>query len=264
MNVPEITREKLRHKPSAVLLDADNTLFAYEFPHAQASAAVEKCVLADFGIPPAEFRSALKKGRAAIKERLGPVASSHSRLLYFQNTLEFLGYKSQIATCVALEQTYWRTFLLNAQLFPGARDFLDSLRSAEITTCLVTDLTAQIQFRKLIYFNLEHSFDYVVTSEEAGRDKPNPEPFKCACEKLQIGDRETVWMIGDNPNTDIAGARQHMNALTFQKIHPGVSPGKGLTAADITFKEFTELLPLLSQWQHKTFNESEHSAFSLS
>ena len=86
MNVPEITREKLRHKPSAVLLDADNTLFAYEFPHAQASAAVEKCVLADFGIPPAEFRSALKKGRAAIKERLGPVASSHSRLLYFQNT----------------------------------------------------------------------------------------------------------------------------------------------------------------------------------
>ncbi|HIC71704.1 MAG TPA: HAD family hydrolase, partial [Alphaproteobacteria bacterium] len=118
MNASETTREKLSQKPSAVLLDADNTLFAYEFPHAQASAAVEKRVLADFGIPPPEFRNALKKGRAAIKERLGPVASSHNRLLYFQNTLELLGYKSQIATCVTLEQIYWRTFLLNAQLFP--------------------------------------------------------------------------------------------------------------------------------------------------
>ena len=259
MNVTDSIHEKLQTKPSAVLLDADNTLFAYDLPHAAASAAVEERVLGEFGIPQAEFRKALKLARATIKNRLGPVASSHNRLLYFQNTLELLGYKSQIAVCVILEQTYWRTFLLNARLFPGARDFLDSLRSAKITTCLITDLTAQIQFRKLIYFNLDGSFDYVITSEEAGGDKPNAEPFRCACEKLQISDKETMWMIGDNPDTDIAGARQHTNALTFQKMHLGVPVGDGVGAADITFRDYSELLPLLREWQHTTPNVSERS-----
>ena len=163
MNVTDSIRAKLQTKPSAVLLDADNTLFAYDLPHAAASGAVEKRVLGDFGIPPVDFRKALKLARKIIKNRLGPVASSHNRLLYFQNTLELLGFKSQIQASVTLEQTYWRTFLLNAQLFPGARDFLDTVRSAKIATCLITDLTAQIQFRKLIYFDLDRSFDYVGT-----------------------------------------------------------------------------------------------------
>ena len=70
MNVTDSIREKLQTKPSAVLLDADNTLFAYDLPHATASAAVEDCVLEDFGIPPAEFRKALKLARTKIKNNL--------------------------------------------------------------------------------------------------------------------------------------------------------------------------------------------------
>ena len=262
MNVTDSIRAKLQTKPSAVLLDADNTLFAYDLPHAAASGAVEKRVLGDFGIPPVDFRKALKLARKIIKNRLGPVASSHNRLLYFQNTLELLGFKSQIQASVTLEQTYWRTFLLNAQLFPGARDFLDTVRSAKIATCLITDLTAQIQFRKLIYFDLDRSFDYVITSEEAGRDKPSPEPFRCACEKLEISDKEMIWMIGDNLDADVEGARRHMNALTFQKIHIGAKAGDGVEAADITFREYSELLPLLGQNQHTVSNVSEGAAFN--
>ena len=241
MNVTDSIHEKLQTKPSAVLLDADNTLFAYDLPHAAASAAVEDRVLGDFGIPPAEFRKALKLARATLKNRLGPVASSHNRLLYFQNTLELLGYKSQIAVCVILEQTYWRTFLLNAQLFPGARDFLDSLRSAKITTCLITDLTAQIQFRKLIYFNLDGSFDYVITSEEAGRDKPGAEPFRCACEKLQISDKETIWMIGDNPNSDILGAQNVIEACMNNNVKKVIALSTDKAASPVNLYGATKL-----------------------
>jgi histidinol phosphatase-like enzyme len=37
-------------------------------------------------------------------------------------------------------------------------------------------------------------FDYVVTSEEAGCDKPNARPFKIALEKLNIS-ADKIWMI---------------------------------------------------------------------
>ena len=57
-------------------------------------------------------------------------------------------------------------------------------------------MTAQIQFRKLVYFGLDEFFDYVVTSEEAGADKPDKMPFKVALEKLQL-EPENIWMIGD-------------------------------------------------------------------
>ena len=32
-----------------------------------------------------------------------------------------------------------------------------------IPMVIVTDLTAQVQFRKIVYFGLDHRFDFVVT-----------------------------------------------------------------------------------------------------
>ena len=42
---------------------------------------------------------------------------------------------------------------------------------------IVTDLTAQIQFRKIVYFGLDHYFDHMVTSERQ-YDKPREEPLR--------------------------------------------------------------------------------------
>ena len=61
----------------------------------------------------------------------------------------------------------------------------------------ITDLTAQIQFRKLIYFGLDELFDYVVTSEEAGMDKPHKSAFELAIKKLNCRP-EKIIMIGDD------------------------------------------------------------------
>ena len=107
-------------------------------------------------------------------------------------------------------------------------------------TGLVTDLTTQIQFRKLIYFGLDHSFDYVVTSEEAGTEKPSAAPYVLMRRKL--GETTgAIWMIGDNGETDIAGSREHLSAVTLQKRHAGVKIEGGERAADVVFDEFGEL-----------------------
>ena len=64
----------------------------------------------------------------------------------------------------------------------------------------MTDLGAQIQFRKLIYFGLNECFDFVVTSEEAGAEKPAAIPFELALGKLGVAPNE-AFMIGDEAAT---------------------------------------------------------------
>lgn len=238
--------DAFRNKPDAVLFDTDNTLYPYEPPHQAAMLAVRTKATRIFGIEPEKFDQSFNAARKAIKDRLGNTASSHSRLLYFQQMLEIIGLRSQVLLALDLEQTYWRTFLSNAQLFTGVKEFLDDLRIAGIPTAIVTDLTAQIQFRKIVYFGLDHYFDYIVTSEEAGFDKPHKAPFEIAAQKMQ-SKGGCIWMIGDNPVTDNGGARAAIGAVIIQKIHNGIVIGEEENKPDCVINNYDELRILFSK-----------------
>ena len=196
------------------------------------------------GIEKKIFREAFNEARKEIKNRLGNVASSHSRLLYMQKTIEKLELGTRILTTLDLEQTYWRTFLNGSNLFPGVIEFIHLLKSKGIATANITDLTAQIQFRKLVYFGIDELFDYVVTSEEAGKDKPDIRPFEVVIEKLGVKPKN-IWMIGDNPDTDMLGAGK-IGMIKIQKKHNGVKVvNNGLAKPDYIFREYNELHSLI-------------------
>ena len=226
--------------PDAFLFDTDNTLYPYDPAHLAAQKAVRDKVVTTFSILPEDFDKAFAEARNQVKDRLKHTASSHSRLLYLQRMLEIMGLGSQVLLALDFEQTYWRTFLSNAILFDGVKELLDDIRLLGIPTVIVTDLTAQIQFRKVVYFGLDNYFDYIVTSEEAGFDKPHKAPFNIALEKMRPNG-DCFWMIGDNPVNDIRGAREGINAVTLQKIHAGVQLGLDVNSPDASFNEFSEL-----------------------
>ncbi|HDL7823836.1 TPA: HAD family hydrolase [Yersinia enterocolitica] len=240
------SKERFDKLPDAILFDTDNTLYPYDPAHKAAQAAVRDKVVNTFSIQPEEFDKAFKEARDQVKTRLKHTASSHSRLLYLQRMLEIMGLGSQVLLALDFEQTYWRTFLSNAILFDEVKELLDDLRLLGIPTAIVTDLTAQIQFRKVVYFGLDHYFDFIVTSEEAGFDKPHAAPFEIALEKMRPKGN-CIWMIGDNPINDIRGGREKINAVTLQKIHPGTPMGQGENAPDAAFNEFGHLRVLLEQ-----------------
>jgi putative hydrolase of the HAD superfamily len=238
--------ELFKRLPNAILFDTDNTLYAYESSHRLAQVAVKEKVIHTLSVKPEEFDSAFREARIQVKKRLDGTASSHSRLLYMQRMLEIMGLGSQVLLALDFEQTYWRTFLSNTVLFDGVKELMDDIRLLGIPTAVVTDLTAQIQFRKVVYFGLDHYFDFIVTSEEAGFDKPHEAPFRIALEKMRPkGD--CIWMIGDNPVNDIGGAREKINAVTLQKIHDGVVIGVGKNQPDATFEEFSQLRKLIQK-----------------
>jgi len=245
-----LSPEYFNQLPDAVLFDIDNTFYSYEEPNKIALEAVKDKAMKTFSLESNKFDEAFLEARSAVKGRLHDVASSHSRLLYIQKTLEILGLGSQILNVLDLEQTFWRVFLRNAQIFENVKELLDDIRLLNIPTAVVTDLTAQIQFRKMVYFGLDQYFDFIVTSEEAGKEKPDKEPFEMAIEKINPKG-SCVWMIGDNADKDIWGAKKTIDAVTLQKLHKGVIQGEKENKADLIFKEYSEIRKLISELKEK-------------
>lgn len=230
--------------PDAILFDLDNTLYPYNDAHNFAQKAICEKAIKFFSISKKKFDESYEIAKKEIKNRLGDVSSSHSRLLYIQRTLEIIDLGSQPLISLDFEQTYWQNFLSKMELFDGVKDLLEEIRLSKIPTAIVTDLTAQIQFRKIIYLGLDNYFDYVVTSEEVGKEKPSYQNFNLALQKINPKG-ENIWMIGDDPKKDILGAINSINAITFQKIHKGVETGKGKCKPFMLFKEYNDIKKLL-------------------
>jgi HAD superfamily hydrolase (TIGR01549 family) len=233
--------------PDGILFDTDNTLYPYDPAHQKAMGALKQKISKTLNVSAKDVEKNFNKARSEVKKLLKNSAASHSRLLYIQRMLEFFGLGSQVLLALDFEQTYWRVFLSEAKLFPFLEKFLEELRLLQVPMAIVTDLTAQIQFRKMVYFDLDHYFDYIVTSEEAGHDKPHRLPFEISLKKMNLNRKNNIWFIGDNPKNDIEGAKKHINATTLHKIHTGVLRSSGRYKADLEFNEYNDLYRLIKK-----------------
>lgn len=185
----------------AILLDLDNTLYDYATAHKPALDVSVKWLSEQYGESDDTVLGAYKTARSQINKELHGQAASHSRLLYFQRIAEILGQKP-CSTVLQAESLYWDTFLNHMQFRDGAIDFLDAVSGFKIA--IVTDLTAQIQFRKLIKLGIDKRFQAIVTSEESGAEKPDRRIFDLALRKLGVSSGESC-VIGDNWDKDVIG-----------------------------------------------------------
>lgn len=146
------------------------------------------------------------KARSQIKEDLTHTAASHNRYLYIQRTLENIGLQFSPDVVYKATQVYWDHVINNMSLFPFVEIVLKRVKLNNMVTGVVSDLTADIQIQKLEALDIAQYIDYLVTSEEALADKPDPRPIKLLLSKMQLHNSEVV-LIGNNPKTDIKGAR---------------------------------------------------------
>jgi HAD superfamily hydrolase (TIGR01549 family) len=232
------------HAPRLVVFDLDDTLYRYDLPHRAALDAAALKAQALLGLAREPFRERYDAARDAVKAQLAGTAASHSRLLYFLRVIEGAGLGAQPAIALDLEQTYWTVFLDAAVLLPDAVELLEDLRLAGIPLALVTDLTAQIQLRKLVSWGLDRFFAAIVTSEEAGREKPDAAPFALLRQKL--GDMPApVWAIGDELGRDIAGAKRHLAAATLLRCD-SAARAEPVPELDLAFDGFKDIRHLLA------------------
>lgn len=189
-------------KYKGVLLDIDNTLYPYSVNHKRALSACIENIASRHGFAESFVKEAFCKGREEVKLELGEMAAAHNRLLYFKRMCEILSLNS-LREASPLYELYWDVFIDGIEPFEKMDVFMASLSDKKIV--FLTDLTADIQLRKIKKLGLQDSADFLVTSEEAGYDKPHPHMFLHALHKLRMNVNDVV-MIGDNINRDIRGA----------------------------------------------------------
>ncbi len=190
-----------------VLVDFDNTLYEYSPCHEAGLKAVYNKYKEKNSISYDDFLLLYSHAQKKVKMTTSHQAASHSRFLYFQKLLEDALGKTEVVDTIAFEEIYWRSFEEAIILRKELVDFLILCRQKGIKVCLITDLTASVQFRKMVATGVDKLVDFVVTSEESGVEKPDQAIFMLALSKLGLSPEDVV-MIGDDKIKDIDGAHK--------------------------------------------------------
>ncbi|CAM3062782.1 YjjG family noncanonical pyrimidine nucleotidase [Filibacter tadaridae] len=74
---------------------------------------------------------------------------------------------------------------------------------------VLTNGFTDVQYARINGSSLRDTFETIITSEEAGCQKPQPGIFDYTFEKLRITDKSRVLMIGDSLSSDIQGGHNY-------------------------------------------------------
>lgn len=188
-------------KYKALLLDLDGTIYPYESTHAQALKLTYENSKSFVEWSEIEFYHLYHEARVQINSELNGRSASHNRLLYFQRIAENYP-KVPLEKAITLYYNYWNNFCQSIAVYQGVMAVFEQYKK---NICILTDLTADVQHRKLNKLGLMPYLHSIVTSEEAGTEKPSPLMFSLALKKLKL-DAKDVCMIGDSYEKDIVGA----------------------------------------------------------
>ncbi|MEJ2632821.1 MAG: HAD family hydrolase [Acidihalobacter sp.] len=96
------------------------------------------------------------------------------------------------------------------------------------------------------HIGVDHFFDFVITSAEAGVAKPHPDIFEQALKKADVRADECLH-VGDDIECDILGAQGH--GLHTAWVNPEGLPWKEGRAPDAEVRHVGELREILARWQ---------------
>jgi len=232
-------------KKAAVLFDLDNTLYDYDHPHNKALKEVYKVLKKYIPISFNRFIKLFNLSKAEIHKELAGTASAHNRVLYFQRLIEKTHNTVEPKIILKLYKAYWDTFLKSMKLRKDVLPALKKIKKVGMKIVIVTDLTTHIQLRKLDKLKISSYVDFLVTSEEAGSEKPHSIMFLLALNKLNIIPKEAI-MVGDNTVTDIEGANSiGLDTVLIKNKNPVKRYKEDYRNPNYIIKNISEILKII-------------------
>lgn len=189
---------------SYVLLDADNTLFDFDGAEEKALAGL----LAQYGYPPdPAISAAYRRINSALWSAFarGEVAQDFLLVERFRRFETELGGGHDP---IQMNADYLANLAANGDLLPGALALCERLSAAGCTLAIVTNGAATAQRGRFAASPLQTLIPYLFISQELGVSKPDPVFFDLVCRKMEIKDRRTAVVVGDNPESDILGGNR--------------------------------------------------------
>lgn len=102
-----------------------------------------------------------------------------------------------------LEQVYERKL----ELRPGARDFLDEVRAADVPSVIATSTPAELVASCMAVHGLEPYFAGIVTTSEAGASKDHPDVYDLALARVAPGAAPSEAWVFEDAMFGLAAAR---------------------------------------------------------
>ena len=138
---------------------------------------------------------------------VGKITKEYLQLERFRRVLDEAGFPQNelMGKARALDPLYLVILGTKTRLVDGAYDMLRYLKGKGYKMGLISNGFHEVQYRKMRSSRIESFFDVVVLSDDIGVNKPDRRIFDHALQKAGAEAGKSV-IIGDNPDTDIAGA----------------------------------------------------------
>jgi len=181
-----------------------------------------------------DFDDCYQSYRKIFYKMIGESKQTH-REACFDLVLKFLLLKYSIdiigkTTIEEILRNYYQDIYSSRKVFPDVLHTLKTLQSSGLPLGIISNTTnppfMKDYERKLL--GLDSYFEFSIYSSGVPYRKPHPSIFKLAASRLQLSEREILY-VGDDPENDVAGA-QKVGMLTAwvnredEKLPDGVQP----------------------------------------
>jgi len=210
----------------AVFFDLDHTLWDFE----KNSALAFEVLLPkhNIAIDPVDFLQLYVPANANYWKlyRDGHITQQQLRYGRLKDVFVALNYDIDDELLNALGEDYIRLLPTNNHLFEGAIELLEYLKP-KYSLHIITNGFHEVQALKMKSANIDHYFETVTNSENAGFKKPHPAIFEYALTAANAQKCDSI-MIGDCIEADVQGALDcGLDAIYFNEhrleAHPSIT-----------------------------------------
>lgn len=223
-----------------VFFDVDDTLFdSTGLTEKARRAAIEAMIEA--GLP-----LSLEEGYELLMEIVKKYGSNYGK--HFDALLDDLKIGWNPKIIAAGVYAYHRIKFAYLKPFPDVIPTLIELKKRDLKLGIISDGNPVKQWDKIIRLGLQNFFDVVITSEEAGAEKPDLKIYEVALEKSKCEPKNSV-MVGDRIRKDILGAKR-TGMLTVRFLHGKYKDEKPFSEEekpDFQIKSFRELIDIIDK-----------------
>jgi len=217
-----------------VIFDFDNTLMDFmKMKRAAVEAAVDAMI--DAGLPYKKSEMSEKIYKVYWKEGI------EDQFIFDKVLMDEFGkidYKILASGIIG----YRRAKEGSLALYPHVQLTLTALARLGLKMAVVSDAPRLPVWLRICGLGLQHYFDAVVTSEDAGVKKPHAKPFLMALERLGLEPREAI-MVGDWPERDMVGAKKVGLKTVFARY--GDLSNTQQSGADYEIDDIQQLLEIV-------------------
>ena len=192
---------------TCIFLDLDRTLWDFEANARDAFLDMYEMYNLGSIFPDFEtFNQTYRRFNRQLWEdyRNGKIAKEALKYVRFQMTLEAFG-KNDLQLAKKLGEDYVAISATKTRVFPHSHEVLSYLKH-RYRLFIITNGFEEVQYKKIRNSGLDNYFEGIITSEQAGVQKPHEEIFLYAMQQAGVTAKESL-MIGDDIEGDINGAQ---------------------------------------------------------